>query len=89
MITFPLFDGRVLAVIEPGNIERLKKGQPMKAGESLVVFTPDIERFLALLGISEPMPTAHGDRVVGTCDVTPEQITEALKQCQNLPEVLR
>jgi hypothetical protein len=88
MIQFPLPDGGVLAIVEPGNIERLKAGKPLKVGNCLVAFTPDAQEFAVHLGIVVPLP-ARNERIEKPVHITPEQIQDALDKCQGLPEVLR
>ena len=84
----PLPGGGEFAVIEPGNIERLKSGKPMEVGNCLVAFTPDMEKFMAMLGANGTMPS-KGEVRFHKVRITPEQIEAALKLCQRLPEVVR
>ena len=90
MITFPLSDNASLIVIEPGNLARLKEGRPLKVGEHLVCFTPDMQKFVEQLGVELDVesikPSQQEYRKVR---LTPEQLEAALKACQNLPEVSR
>jgi hypothetical protein len=89
MMQIPLNDGGVFAVIEPGNIERLKAGKPLKVGNVMIAFTPDMQEFMGLLGASGELP-AKGEKpkeFVGRW--TPEQIQSALSTTQKLPEVMR
>ena len=90
MIHFPLSDGAEFVVIEPGNIERLKSGRPLKVGNCLVAFTPDIEAFVKLLGVdADIIPSSKGKVEKREVHLSPEQIQDALDACQRLPEVLR
>ena len=90
MMRVPLPDGGEFAVIEPGNIQRLKEGRPLKVGNCLVAFTPDMEAFMKLLGANGDLPERGELKLIELkTPVTPEQIQEALKACQQMPEVLR
>jgi hypothetical protein len=76
MMQIPMSEGSMFCVIEPGNLDRLRQGHPMKidliTGQSvLLAFTPDMQAFRTMLG---PLPW------------TPEQIDAALKVCQTLKE---
>lgn len=87
-MTFPLPDGALLIVIEPGNIERLKEGRPLKVGQHAVCFTPDLVAFSnKLLGVD--VNVNPGVRVELDVKVTPEQLQAALDACKDLPEVVR
>jgi hypothetical protein len=88
VITFPLPNNAVLVVIEPGNIKRLKEGQLMRVGPSLVVFTPDLKKFIEALGIDLDLP-GPGEYFEKMCKITPEQIAKAVLDCKDLPEVDR
>lgn len=88
MIRIPLPGGGEFAIIEPGNIQRLKDGKPMEVGNCLIAFTPDMEKFCELLGASGALPP-RGQLNVQKVNLTPEQIDAALKACQKLPEVMR
>jgi hypothetical protein len=88
MMKFPLPDGGTFAVIEPGNIQRLKDGRAMHVGNCLIAFTPDMQKFAEMLGASGNLPERGQERVhIGHW--TPEQIDAALQACQKLPEVAR
>lgn len=86
---FPLDDGGVFAVIEPGNIERLKSGKPLKVGNVLIAFVPDMEEFAALLGTDATMPAKGEQPKEYAVHLTPEKIQWALDTCIKLPEVNR
>ena len=88
MMTFPLEDGAVFVVIEPGNIQRLKAGKPLRVGNSLVAFTPDMQHFAKLLGAKGDLPS-KGERIECRIHLTPEQIDAALDACQGRPEIIR
>lgn len=88
MIQFPLADGAILAIIEPGNIARLKSGRPLRIGEHAICFTPDMPRFLKEIGLSLPEP-APNERISTSVSITPERIDAALRACRELPEVVR
>lgn len=88
MLTFPVNETSNLYVIEPGNVQRLKEGRPLKVGEHLLCFTPDIEAFLRKLGIEMKMPD-RGDINTQGVAITADQLQDALDECQNLPEVNR
>jgi hypothetical protein len=88
MLRIPLPDGGEFAIIEPGNIQRLKEGKPMQVGNCLIAFTPDMQRFMELLGADGSLPPKNKLRLQ-TGQWTPEQIDAALKACQKLPEVER
>jgi len=88
MLRIPLPGGGEFAVIEPGNIARLKEGKPMHVGNCLVAFTPDMERFMQLLGADGSLPP-KGKLRLEHGYWTPEQIEAALQACQRLPEVVR
>lgn len=87
MIQFPLNDG-TLVVLEPGNFERLRAGRPLKIGNVMIAFTPDMEHFVKSLGVSTPLPS-KGERIECHVQLTPEQIDAALKSCQKRAEVNR
>lgn len=90
MIHFPLPDGRLLLVIEPGNIKRLKEGRGLKVGDHLVCFTPDMQKFVEHLGVNinvnDVQPGSQADIAI---EITAEALTSALQACQDLPEVDR
>lgn len=87
----PLSDGGVFAVIEPGNIARLKSGKPLQVGNVMIAFTPDMGEFMTLLGANvKDMPSKdEALRSINIKPITPEHIEWALKTCQKLPEVKR
>lgn len=90
MIHFPLPDGRLLLVIEPGNIKRLKEGRGLKVGDHLVCFTPDMQKFVERLGVNFNVNDVQpGSRADLTVKITAEDLTSALQACQNLPEIDR
>lgn len=89
MITFPLSNHASLIVIEPANIAKMKEGKPLKVGEHLVCFTPDMQKFIVALGVDLNVNIKPGERIEQTVKLTPEQLQLALYSCQNLPEVLR
>lgn len=88
MMQFPLNDGGVFAIIEPGNIQRLREGRPLHVGNVMIAFTPDMMKLAALLGASGELP-AKGERKEYHVKLTPEQIQAALDACKNEPEVAR
>ena len=88
MMQFPLGDGAIFAVVEPGNIQRLKEGRPLKVGNVMIAFTPDMQHFAELLGVNGDLPT-KGERIEFEIRITPEQIDAALKACQDRTEFLR
>lgn len=89
MMTFPLDGGAIFAVIEPGNLQRLKSGKPLRVGENvLIAFTPDMQHFASLLGVRGELPK-KGERIENQVQLTPEQIDSALKACQHRKEVIR
>lgn len=88
MMTFPLDGGASFVVIEPGNIQRLKDGKPLRVGEILIAFTPDMEHFAKQLGLKGSLPS-KGERIECQINLTPEQIDAALKTCKGRKEVLR
>jgi hypothetical protein len=53
MMKIPMPNGGIFAVIEPGNIERMKQGKPLLVGTSCVCFTPDMSAFLRALGVED------------------------------------
>ena len=90
MITFPLSGNSSLIVIEPRNLARLKEGRPLKVGEHLVCFTPDMQKFVEQLGVELDVANVkRGDPVYRKVRLTPEQLEAALKVCQHLPEIVR
>lgn len=90
MMTFPLDGKAVFVVIEPGNINRLKQGKPLRIGNDvLVAYVPDMAYFAQLLGTSGELPEKGTQRIECNLRLTPEQIDSALKLCQNRKEVLR
>lgn len=90
MIHFPLRDGRLLLVIEPGNIKRMKKGRGLKVGDHLVCFTPDLQKFLEHLGVNVNVNEIQpGSQPEFKVEITAEALTSALQACQDLPEVDR
>jgi hypothetical protein len=89
MLIFPLDQNASLLVIEPGNIKRMKDGQPLKVGEHIVCFTPDLKSFIKALGIDPFTMPLPGERVEKQVKITPERLDAALKKCQKLPEVER
>ena len=90
MMQIPLPDGGVFAVIEPGNIQRLKEGKPLHVGNCLIAFTPDMERFMVLLGSSGELPKKGQLEVRELAKpVTPEQIQAALDETLKWPDVVR
>lgn len=89
MIHFPLSDGNEFVVIEPGNVRRLKDGKPLKVGGCLVAFTPDIEAFLKILGVDADVPSSGSAMEKHAVHLTLEQLDDALKACQNFPDVER
>jgi hypothetical protein len=90
MITMPLKRGS-LYILEPGNIKRLKQGKPLKLGDSLLVFTPDMQAFCKELVVDiDVNSVAIGNKIVkGDLHITPEQLQAALDKCQKLPEIDR
>jgi hypothetical protein len=88
MMKFPLPDGGIFAVIEPGNIRRLKDGRPLIVGNCMIAFTPDMQRFTELLGMNGDMPK-KGTEKVHFFHLTPGQISTALEFCKDMPEVDR
>lgn len=89
MMTFPLDGNASFVVIEPGNIERLKQGKPLRVGEVLIAYVPDMPHFAQLLGVSGELPPKGSVRVENHMHITPEQIDSALKLCQNRREIIR
>ena len=88
MMTFPLDGGASFVVIEPGNIQRLKSGKPLRVGEVLIAFTPDMEFFAQQLGVKGSLPN-KGERIECQIHLTPEQIDAALKAAHGRKEVMR
>ena len=88
MMQFPLNDGGVFAIIEPGNIQRLREGRPLHVGNVMIAFTPNMQKFAELLGVADPLPV-KGERKEYEVKLTPEQIDAALKACKGLIEVNR
>jgi hypothetical protein len=80
VIKFPVGDNAMLCVIEPGNIERMKEGRPLRivlqnGSVVIIAYTPDgaeFERRVAPL-----MPAGI------------ETVDALLEACLKLPEVLR
>ena len=89
MIQIPLNDGGVFAIIEPGNVKRLKDGRPLIVGNCMIAFTPDMQAFLALLGIAEDLPAKGEPPIAKAVHLTPEEIQRALDAVQKHDEVLR
>lgn len=89
MMTFPLDGNASFVVIEPGNIERLKQGKPLRVGENLIAYVPDMAYFAQLLGVSGELPPKGSVRVENHMHVSVEQLDAALKACQNRREVIR
>lgn len=89
MLTFPIGQNSSLIVIEPGNVKMLKAGRPLKVGEHLVCFTPDMEKFLTMLGVDGAKKPDYNERIEHIVRISAEQLDKALKACQNLPEVMR
>lgn len=90
MMQIPLKDGGVFAVIEPGNLKRLKEGRPLLVGNCMIAFTPDMQRFMQLLGSDGELPEKGVTEVKQLPKpITPEQIQEALKETLTWPEVVR
>lgn len=89
MLTFPLGNGENLYVVEPGNVQRLKEGRPLKlpAG-GMLCFTPDLAAFLKELGVPLELPRPH-ERIEKGIHVSADDLVEALSKCQKLPEVIR
>ena len=87
MMKIPMPDGGIFAVIEPGNIERMKQGKPLLVGTSCVCFTPDMSAFLRALGIEDTSLPPRGQDRSHEGHWTSEQLEAALKACQKLPEV--
>lgn len=88
MMTFPLDGGASFVVIEPGNIQRLKSGKPLRVGEILIAFTPDMEFFAQQLGVKGSLPP-KGQRIECQINLSPKQIDAALKASLGRKEVLR
>ena len=89
MLTFPLDGDASVVVIEPGNIKRLKAGKPLKVGKHLLCFTPDLQAFIEA-AIGEDMAAPEpGQTVTKGIRLSPEQLEQALRKCQQLPEVER
>ena len=63
MLTFPLGTNASLIVIEPGNIARMKQGKPLKVGEHMVCFTPDMQKFVEQLGLDLSVNVGRGERI--------------------------
>lgn len=96
MIQFPISDCAMFAVIEPGNLKRLKQGKPLTVtlpnGSSVMIaFTPDANAFLERLGVAARMPEGEerGGMTPFAVHITAEQLDATLKTCQDLPEVDR
>lgn len=89
MLTFPLNDDASLIVIEPGNLARMKKGKPLRVGNHLVCFTPDLLAFAAKIGIGEQAKVGPGEVRTGELVLLLEDLEAALRECLTLPEVLR
>jgi hypothetical protein len=90
MMQIPLQDGGVFAVIEPGNLARMKAGKPLHVGNVMIAFTPDMQEFMSLLGADGNLPSkGEAPREINIKPITPEHIEWALKTCQKLPEVER
>lgn len=88
MMTFPLGQNASLCIIEPGNIKRLKRGEPLKVGDHMVVFTPDVHALMRELGIPGKMPE-RGERIDHAMNITQDQLIAAIIKCKDLPEVDR
>ena len=88
MMTFPLDGGASFVVIEPGNIQRLKSGKPLRVGEILIAFTPDMEYFAQQIGGNGKLPR-KGERIECQINLTPEQIDAALRATAGRKEILR
>lgn len=88
MIQFPLPNGRLVVVVEPGNLQRLKEGRPLLVGKHMICFTPDMHAFLREIGCDLDMPP-RGETVVGNVSLTPDELESALRRCQQMPEVSR
>lgn len=67
----------------------MKQGKPLKVGEHMVCFTPDMQKFVEQLGLDLSVNVGRGERIEQPVRSTPEQIDAALKSCQNLKEVVR
>jgi hypothetical protein len=89
MMQFPLNDGGIFAVIEPGNLRRLKEGRPLIVGKIMIAFTPDMKELIALLGVDGDLPQKGEKPVEHHVHLTPERIQWALDTCAKLPEVER
>ena len=89
MMRMDMTDGKVIFVIDPGNIQRLKRGEPLIiAGNISIMFTPDMEAFSKLLINEFPNPPV-GQMVSRGVDISDEAIIRAFEACKNLPEVVR
>ena len=95
MLQIPGGPNSLVAIIEPANIKRMKQGKPliirMENGSSVMVcFTPDMMALSKLLTERDiKWPEAKEQYYVKVENLTPEKINQALKDCQNLPEVER
>jgi hypothetical protein len=94
VIQFPLNEKAMFVVIEPGNLKRMKDGNPLivklpNDSEVLIAFTPDAEAFLSHLGLPTSMPPRGTVKAVTGINLSASQIAEAMRYCQNFPEVER
>jgi hypothetical protein len=89
MMRLDMTNGKMIYVIEPGNIKRMKEGFPLIiAGNVSIVFTPDMEALSRLLIDEFPDPGRHGLEM-RLVDISDEKVVRSLEACQNLPEVVR
>jgi hypothetical protein len=89
MMVLPLGDGRLLAIIEPGNVRRMKEGQPLIVGAVVMNFVPDMEAFLKLLNLDFPPPEPGQPPVAHAVMITAEQLAHAMEEARKFPEVDR
>jgi hypothetical protein len=89
MMQMVMDDGRLIFVIEPGNIQRLKNGEPLIIAANVsIMFTPDMEAFSKLLTDDFPQPKP-GEVLTRAANFSAEHIIRCFAACKDMPEVIR